>query len=307
MADDAFPLPGVSTISTITEWEDFFHPAYGSGVVPGIGNELLPTLDATGRAAVLAPGKAIVRAFLKPISASTPTAIPAPDAQDRIDRLVLRLDRSAATGPAFVQPVVITGTPSASPVTPGLTRTDTGIWDLPMAHWTSAASGALSGLADERVFLAGPVLIGTSKHSPVLTRPGLLVETDTGKLRMSTRAGVWDTTVYQPPDTWHTVSLKHGWSGKLRVSYADPYRRMVHIASAGNLGPGNHNNGVVIGTIPSGYRPKSTQQFPVTSDDSTKRQNSHFAIRRNGDLLIWGIGVDANSVAVNAGYPLDLS
>lgn len=307
MADDAFPLPGVSTISTITDWEDFFHAVYGSGVVPGVGSELLPTLDAAGRNAVLAPGKAIVRAFLKPVTASTATAIPGAGAQDRIDRLVLRLDRGAVTGPTFVQPVVITGTPAAAPQVPALTRTDTGIWDLPIAHWTSAASGALASLVDERVFLADAVLSAVSTATPQLTRPGLLIEPDTGKLRMSTRAGSWDTVVYQPPDSWHGSTLKAGWGGKLRVSYADPWRRLVHIASVGNMTPGNTGNGTIIGTLPTGYWPKSLQQFPVSTDNNNTAQGAHFALETNGEIRCWGIASTAKAIGVNATYPLDLS
>jgi hypothetical protein len=152
MTDNAFPLPGVTTVSTITDWENLFAPGFETGVVPGNGNELAPTLDTSGRNAVIDTGNAIIRAFCKPVSVSTATAIPAASSQDRIDRLVLRLDRSASVAANFIQPVVITGTPGSSPALPALTQTPTGLWDLPIAHWTSKSTGALTGLADERYF-----------------------------------------------------------------------------------------------------------------------------------------------------------
>lgn len=49
-------------------------------------------------------------------------------AQPRRDRLVLRRDLVAGT----VLPVVLQGTPAASPVAPALTQVDDGVWELPL-------------------------------------------------------------------------------------------------------------------------------------------------------------------------------
>ncbi len=165
MADEAFPLPGVTTVSTIGDWESLFYPAFQSGVVTAVGDELAPSLDTAGRNAVIGTGGAILRAFYKPVSASTPTPIPAASSQNRIDRLVLRLDRSQTVAANFIVPAVITGTPGSSPQLPALTQTTTGLWELPVAHWTSSASGALTGLTDDRSYVGAQ--FGAGAWSPV--------------------------------------------------------------------------------------------------------------------------------------------
>ena len=78
------------------------------------------------------------------------TPVPAASAQNRIDRLVLRLTRGASSSSTVVAPLIITGTPSASPVLPGIQQTPTGVWDLPVSHWTSTSAGAITTLVDDR-------------------------------------------------------------------------------------------------------------------------------------------------------------
>lgn len=301
MADDAFPLPGVSTITTITDWEDFFQPSVGSGVVPGVLNEMAPTLDTGGRNAVLDTGQAIVRAFLKPISASTATAIPAADTQDRIDRLVLRLDRSAATGPAFVVPTIITGTPGPSPAIPALVRAGN-LWDLPMARWTSAATGALTGLVDERIFLANTVRAGTAAETPPQSDPGLFIETDTGSLLMSITPGVWDTVIYAPPDPWHTFSgrgYQNSWSdaagrvpGKYRLETA---AGNVAILVGSLLVPAGFAVGQTIVNLPAAYRPLNPQSI-VGRNTSVIGAGVLFEVSAAGNLIFRGSIATSTSV-----------
>jgi hypothetical protein len=140
-------------LSTTAEWEAI-HSAMGcrDGVDLSNANGLTPSLDTPGRNAVMASGAAVIRGQLWYCDAPVSTAIPAASAQNRIDRLVLRLTRGATTSPTVVQPAVITGTPSGSPVAPNLTRTPTGIWELPISRWTSTSAGGLTGLVDDRQF-----------------------------------------------------------------------------------------------------------------------------------------------------------
>jgi hypothetical protein len=121
-----------------------------------VGSAMVPSLDTAGRNAVLADGNAMVRGFLWRCDAPVSTPIPAASAQNRIDRLVLQLNRSAPSSPTVIQPVVVTGTPSSSPVIPTLTQNSTGIWQFPISHWTSASSGALTGLIDDRFLSNDP-------------------------------------------------------------------------------------------------------------------------------------------------------
>jgi hypothetical protein len=140
-------------MSTTAEWENFLS---GMGIFDGIdpsqGSAMAPSLDTPGRNAVIAAGNALIKGQLWRCDASVSTAIPAASAQDRIDRLVIRLTRTASTSPTVIQPVIITGTPSGSPVEPPLVQTTTGIFDIPVARWTSTAAGAITSLVDERQF-----------------------------------------------------------------------------------------------------------------------------------------------------------
>lgn len=180
MADDAYPLPGVSSITTTAQWEAFFTAVTpSSGVVVGYANELAGSLDASGRTARIATGAAFLRGFYKPVSSLTSTAIPAASASNRVDRLVLRLDRSAGTAANFVKPTVLTGT-SGSTVPPALSTSTTGSWDLPICRWTSASSGALTGLVDERQFIGKGIARCTSTNRPMNPAAGdVAFETDT--------------------------------------------------------------------------------------------------------------------------------
>ena len=184
---DAYPFPGTTQITTQQEWEGFF-AAIGSGVITG----LAPSLNSGARQAVISAGRAIVQGFLKPVESSTGTAIPAASPQNRVDRLVLRLDRDAVTAADLVKPVVLTGTPGSS-TPPALTRSTTGKWDLPIARWTSQANGALTGLVDEREWLGNRVRRCTSTSRPTSPQAGdIIYETDTGRW-MGWRGTAWAT------------------------------------------------------------------------------------------------------------------
>lgn len=75
--------------------------------------------------------------------------------QARIDRLVLRRDLTAKT----VAPLVLQGTPAATPAAPAVTQVEDGAWDLPLYSFTVPAnSGApLTNVVDERVPAEGDV------------------------------------------------------------------------------------------------------------------------------------------------------
>jgi hypothetical protein len=145
---DSRPSP-FTQLSTMQEWE-FFHSALGGRDAVDGPNAFVASFDVPGRNIVAALGNAVIKGQLWRADASFSTAIPAASAQNRLDRLVLRLNRSATTAPTIVVPTIITGTPSGSPTLPAITQTPTGIWDMPICYWTSASSGALSGLTDDR-------------------------------------------------------------------------------------------------------------------------------------------------------------
>lgn len=144
--------PSAFTQLTATaEWEYLMGAA---GVRDGVDqfSSLTPSLDSAGRNAVMGAGNCIIKGMLWRCDAPVSTAIPAASASNRIDRLVLRMNRGASSSPTVIQPTVITGTPSGSPTEPPLSQTPAGIWDIPICSWTSASNGGLSGLLDERQY-----------------------------------------------------------------------------------------------------------------------------------------------------------
>lgn len=199
MADEAYPIAGESQITTLAEWEAFFTAVQEvDGVVTGLD----PSLNAGDRTAAVSAGAAYLRGFYKPVTSTTATAIPAADTQARIDRLVLRLDRSQDTSPAdFCKLTVLTGTPGSNQP-PALTRqtSPTGIYDLPICRWTSGANGSLTGLTDERYYLGGGFR-QAARTGGVLPAypPRLGVEMETGSVYRSDGA------------TWSAVLEDTGW------------------------------------------------------------------------------------------------
>lgn len=138
-------------MTTVGEWEYIMSAMACLDAIDGsIGSAMVPSLDTGGRNAVIADGVVAIKGQLWRCDAPVSTLIPAASAQNRIDRLVLRLNRGATSGPNVVVPTIITGTPSGSPAIPPITQTPTGIWDILVCRWTSTSAGALTGLIDER-------------------------------------------------------------------------------------------------------------------------------------------------------------
>ncbi|WP_433329945.1 hypothetical protein [Spirillospora sp. CA-294931] len=179
--NDAYPTSS-TTLTTMAQWEAFFRGMSASGIVAGVLNEFEPSLDTGARAAVMASGAAEIRGFH--VDGPTPTATPIPDpsAQNRVDRLVLRLDRAAATAAGWITPVVIPGTPHATnPQPPPLIQGDIGTFDLPISRWTSTAAGSLANLVDERILKMGPPLVFFSWARPPAAIRRIGTEIDTGR------------------------------------------------------------------------------------------------------------------------------
>lgn len=199
--DMAGPVPGTTQLSSAGDWESFFLPLRADGFESGMD----PSLDAGGRNIVLGPGRAFLRAYVAVITAdSNATTIPAASSQDRVDRLVLRLNRAATTEATWIVPHVIEGTPAASPQPPAPVRTDDGLWDLPVCRWTSKANGSLAGLVNERTFLAGPVqsLPATTPYPPASRQLGVTAD---GRVLASGNGSDWDTVVYSDSG-WQSLS-----------------------------------------------------------------------------------------------------
>lgn len=150
----AYPVATLNNIETDDQWEAFTGGFTASGVNADTGpGSLQVSLNVSARTAVLAPGGAYIRGrYRPPQSAAEQLAIPAASSQDRYDRVAMRLNRSAVTVDDVLKPVIITGTPSNSPVKPAFGG-DSQFTYIPLASYRAAASGTLTQLVDERRFI----------------------------------------------------------------------------------------------------------------------------------------------------------
>jgi hypothetical protein len=202
-------------LTTTSDWESFVSSA---GIWDGIdGNGFVPSLDAPGRNAVMGGGQCLIRGQLWRADAAVPTPVPAASAQNRLDRLVIQLNRGATSSPTVVQPVVITGTPSGSPALPPLSQTFGGIWQIPVSYWTSTSAGALSSLIDQRQYSGRTVISMTSTYHPTPLNPCIGIEIDTGDV-FYWNGSVWTssgpvTQVVQGGTSQNTTSVgaMHAW------------------------------------------------------------------------------------------------
>ena len=258
MADDGYPYPGTSQISTADEWEGFFSAAQLDGVVGG----LVPSLNSGARTASVGVGGAYLRGFFKPVTSSTATAVPAASGQDRVDRLVLRLDRDAATAATYIVPTVLTGTAGAA-TPPTLTQGTTGTWDLPISRWTSKSNGSLSGLVDERY---GPTWTTSAARAAGLVPaapPRVMAEVDTGRVFRSD-GSVWtllweDLTAeaaLTPTSNWDAAGpcqVNRSWTGLVEIT--------LNLIRTNTAFYGGTDVGSPLAQVPSIYRPLGHTRF----------------------------------------------
>ncbi|MGA4896774.1 hypothetical protein ACPCAJ_02245 [Streptomyces griseoincarnatus] len=127
--------------------------------------------------------------------------------QTRIDRVVLRLDRSDWT----VRAVVKTGTPGAG--VPALTQStgDTGVYEIPLAEVTVLNGAASVTVTRRELWVGSRVRACTSAtRNPAPAAGELCLETDTGMVRM------WDgaawVVIYRAPATVNCDSSLSAWS-----------------------------------------------------------------------------------------------
>jgi len=122
-----------------------------TGVVKNQLNQLETFADNTGMTVKVKSGQAFVEGFFFESDAQESLTISAAHATlPRIDRVVVRLDRTANT----IDLAVLAGTPNASPAIPALTQNST-TWEIALARVAVAAADtsiAAGDVTDEREF-----------------------------------------------------------------------------------------------------------------------------------------------------------
>lgn len=256
---------------------DFLGPMLqGDGVNTNVigGSALQVYGNSSGLQVLVRSGSALVRGVMYSNTADVTLAIGANSSgSTRIDRVVLRMNRGAAT----VSLVVIAGTPGGTPVPPAITQTVGGTWDITLAQVrvvTGATTIAPGDVSDERVYLpmkvaycdtsyATPPVDGSmgrlfyDKNPAVLgfiatdgTTWSPVVESDSGWVNLTFAGTNWSTSGYGPQ-----VRRR----GKL-VEF-----RVDGLSTATFTG----NTGTWMCTLPVGYRPgPAGRLFPVAADAS---------------------------------------
>lgn len=290
---DPYPAPG-NPLTTLTQWEKLFARYQWSGIdgTPG-GAGMQASLDPSNRAVKVATGAATVRGVRWECDAPASTPIPAADSQDRIDRLVLRLDRSKATAQEYVALKVLTGTPGAN-TPPSVTRTEDGIFDDYICQWRSAASGALSDLEDERSWMASDGIVPCfSYRRPSSGFGALMGELDTNKFRVGLGAGQFitfaeDTGNISLPPTgfWATSSgltnagqRLNGW---VRV-------RMALTRTTNTLRTSDTDGSPLLATLPDALRPSVVEYGRASMSG---RSSAELVINTSGGVTLFGLQND---------------
>lgn len=171
------PFDG-SPVATQDQWRSFL-AFVGEGVLR-LGNvgQLACTVAADGTSVAVDSGYAIMQATTyQQTGGPVVIAIPANGTGSaRADRVVLRYDPVAKT----VSPQLLVGTSGAAP---SLTRSATGVWEMPLARWTKQSGGSVTGFVDERVFV-GP---GTRACTDNARGP----DPAAGQIQLETNTGRW--------------------------------------------------------------------------------------------------------------------
>lgn len=149
MAENAFPFDaGAGSSVREAQWSKMARLWRDDGVIPGLTNELEVTANASGMHVFVDTGTAWQLGFYYENTASLTVDVDAASVQDRIDRIVVRLDTTANTMVVHV----IKGTPAATPSEPPLLAGPV-IWDLPLARVfvdSAAVTIGAPDLTDER-------------------------------------------------------------------------------------------------------------------------------------------------------------
>lgn len=188
-ADDAVPEP---------EWLRMARLFRESGVIEGVDGQLQVSAVAGAMQVEVAAGQAWLDGFYYRSSAVETLNLATADNTDpRIDRVVVRSDRTARE--ATLQ--VLTGTPAAAPTPPPITQDHDGadVYDLLLATLTVGASATDvdGGVADDRRYsqVAGGVsFVTAAERDQLATYPGRVVfVTDQDRLEVwNEQAGRWD-------------------------------------------------------------------------------------------------------------------
>lgn len=172
MAESSWPFDaGAGSSITESQWSEFVEFFLPTGVIRQQLLECQIFADASGMNVKVRTGQAFVRGHYYKNDATLTLTIAASDPTNpRIDRVVLRLDRTANT----ITAVVIQGTAAASPTAPAITQSST-IWDVSLAQVrvnATVTNIAADKITDERgPFVPLDGTIGINRQAYMVGQP----------------------------------------------------------------------------------------------------------------------------------------
>ncbi|MGC5239090.1 hypothetical protein ACPXCH_04830 [Streptomyces albogriseolus] len=210
MAQSSWPSPAHNSRAvTDTEYEKIAARFSDDGVDGSPADPAVVTAGVGLNVAIRANVYATVRghAWTSGTTGDTLSVTANTSGQTRIDRVVLRLDRSDWT----VRAVVKEGTPGAG--VPALTQStgDTGLYEIPLAEATVLNGAASITVTRRELWVGSRVRACTSAtRNPAPAAGELCLETDTGMVRM------WDGTawvvIYRAPATVTVDASLSAWT-----------------------------------------------------------------------------------------------
>ncbi|MFE9381370.1 hypothetical protein [Streptomyces sp. NPDC006855] len=302
MAQNSWPSPSYNTRAvTDAEYEAmaarfsddgvYGDPTDAAVVSGGIGLnvDIRPGVSASVRGHAWTSGTSTVTL---PITANA-------SGQTRIDRVVLRLDRSDWT----VRAVVKEGTPGAG--VPALTQDsgDTGVWEILLAGVTVQTGAGSVTVTRGELYVGTRVRPALSSHRNIAPELGeLAYETDTGRLSMHTGSGIWTALYEDSPE----VSLGAGYStwtdegqavGKRSGSVVSLRISKRRVGSTFNQ---TDADGSKLATVPASLRNTARNQYFACTFSSGV--TGRVEVRTDG-----GIWVRMISANVTVGHTLSLT
>lgn len=267
---------------------ELFRLAIPDGVDGWPGSTAMQVTPAAGGTAVsVAPGTAGVRGFVIVITAAEQVPVPGADAQTRVDRVTLRLDRSANT----LKPFLVPGTPGAG--APAFTR-DSNTWDLPLYQVTRSTTGALS-VKDERDWRDARFQLCESTNRPSFPRFGdFAFETDT--LRLIRYDGATWRVWFGPEDTGE-IALEAGGFWKISPGLTIAGRRLngwvrVRIAltrTTNTLHTSDTDGSPLLTPLPPSLRPNVVEYGRASLSG---RSSAELIINTSGEANLFSITED---------------
>lgn len=154
---------------------------------------------------------------------------------------------------------------------------------------------------------AGPLAVGTHAARPASPTQGqAYFETDTKKLFLCYTAGTWK--LFSTDDTWTAVTGGIGYSNSW-TDYATGYSVVGYRLSESRVFLRGAMKSGTLGstafTLPTGYRPPTTVDFPIVTEDGVKSIPAVLAITSGGAVSVKSFTTQLPYVASNAFVSLE--